>query len=480
MGKFQRLFKHTIIYGMVTVLPRVLGLFLTPLYIDKLSSQAQYGIYSVIISYMILGNVVLSYGMETAFFRFWNNSKNPSVVQSTAQVSIAVSSCIFAVIAFLLRGVISDILHIDEVFLMYAILILVLDALVVIPFAWLRAQGKSLQYSGVKIFNVTVNLLLNVLLFCVFSEVFFVENQVHYIFISNLIASFLTFLMMLRAYWVIGFHFDRAIWLKMIRYALPILLAGIAFSINEGFDRIFLKWLLPPNIADNQIGIYAACYKMGVFMTLFITAYRLGVEPFFFSSAKDRNAPQTYATVTLYFVIFGAFILLFISTFSDIFKRILIPNPIYWEAMWIVPYILLANLCLGIYHSLSVWYKVTDRTLYGAYISVLGSVVTLLMNYFLIPVMGYRGSALATLGAYASMMVISYIVGQRKYPIPYRFYRILMYLLYSIICSWVVFFVLKSYVFGVVLLIGYVILVFFFERELRSFLMGFISRKKLF
>lgn len=474
MSGLKKVFKHTFIYGLATVLPRVISVILTPLYVYELP-KADYGIYSVLMVYLILGNVLLSYGMETAFFRFMNREENPQRVQSTALTSLACTTLLFFTGGWLLRNDIARYLNYEVVFIQYALGILALDALVVIPFAWFRNSGKSVAYAVVKISNVAVNLLLNLFFFLVLPKIALsesvagyitFENKVHYIFIANLGASLLTFLALLPLYIKIKFGVCLRIWRAMFAYAFPVLIAGIAFSINEGFDRIFLRKLLPTTTADATIGIYAACYKLGMFMTLFVTAYKLGVEPFFFNKARERQAPQTYATVTYYFIIFGAFVLLFVTAYTDWFKRILIPDTAYWEALWIVPIILLANLCLGIYHSLSVWYKITDRTAYGAYISIFGAVVTLLGNYILIPILSYKGAALATLLAYGTMMLLSYGIGQSKYPVPYPIKKIGLFLGTSVAASTLVFYVFDRNIWiGSLFVIGYLLLVFFVEGK---------------
>ena len=258
-----------------------------------------------------------------------------------------------------------------------------------------------------------------------------VSDKTQYIFLANLIASLLTFIYMLPLYKRIGFLWDIALWKRLFQYAFPVLIAGIAFSINEAFDRVFIRMLYPASQADAVVGLYAGCYKMGVFMTLFITAYKLGVEPFFFSNAADKNAPQTYAKVTEYFSIFAGGILLFVCVYIDLFKWLLIPNRAYWEGLKIVPFVLMANLCLGLYHSLSVWYKVTDRTHWGAIISLIGGGITIVANLSLIPLWGYMGAAVATFLAYGGMMLLSLWIGQRKYPIPYPWQRIGGFLLLS-------------------------------------------------
>lgn len=471
MSKLKKLFKHTFIYGVATVLPRVLTLLLTRLYVDKLDTD-KFGIYSGLFVYLILGNVLLSYGMETAFFRFMNKNINREKVQSTALTSLFVSSLLFLIVAFSLRNYIAEWLNYDVRFITYSIYILVFDALVVIPFAWLRNQGKSLTYAVLKIGNVVVNLSLNLFFFLILEkESVKVENGVYYIFMSNLVASLLTFVVLLPLYFRIKLRFSFSLWKEMFRYAFPVLIAGIAFAVNEGFDRVFLRMLLPADTADATIGIYSACYKMGVFMTLFVTAYKLGVEPFFFSNAQEKNAPQTYALITEYFTIFGAFILLFISVYTDFFKFLFIRDSAYWEALWVVPVILLANLCLGIYHSLSVWYKITDRTNFGAYISVIGMIITVILNFLLIPIISYKGSALATLATYFVMMSVSYFVGQKKYPIPYNIKKMSFYLIFSVLSSFLVFYVLDRNVYvGTVFMLIYILIVIKKEPQLQKIL----------
>jgi O-antigen/teichoic acid export membrane protein len=298
------------------------------------------------------------------------------------------------------------------------------------------------------------------------NSLWFPENKVAYVFIANLIASAVTLLVLLPLYVKIGFGFSKTIWQQMMKYAIPVLIAGIAFSINEAFDRILLKYLLPENIAEVQVGLYSACYKLGMFMTLFVMAFRLGIEPFFFNHSGHENAKNTYATITKYFTLFGCLILLVVVVYIDVFKRILIPNSQYWEALKIVPLILLANLFLGIYHNLSVWYKVTDRTKFGAYISVFAAIVTLVLNYILIPIIGYMGSAIATLSAYGSMMVLSYLYGRKYYDVPYEAKKISGYLLLAIVFSAISFYAFNGNILiGTALLIVFAVIMFYSEKK---------------
>lgn len=479
MALFKKLFKQTFIYGVATVLPRILSVILVPLYVEVLLPE-EYGIYASLMAFLILGNVLLSYGMETAFFRFVTKGDvNEQTVQSTTLTSLTATSLLFLVISLLFRDSIAHVSEFKPEYVSYGLWILTLDALAVLPFVWFRVNEKPMRYAVIKIINVCINLGLNLFFFLVlpslaensnfWASLWHPENKVAYVFIANLVASALTLIMLLPLYIKIGFGFDKGIWRQMMKYAIPVLIAGIAFSVNEAFDRILLKYLLPQDIAEVQVGLYSACYKLGMFMTLFVMAFRLGIEPFFFNYSEEHNAKATYAAITKYFTLFGCLILLVVIVYIDLFKRILIPNSQYWEAIKIVPLILLANLFLGIYHNLSVWYKVTDRTKFGAYISVFAAVITLLLNFVLIPYIGYIGSAIATLAAYGSMMVLSYLYGQKYYLIPYDLKKVGGMLGLSILLAALSFYVFRGNLWiGTILLLIFVSVLIIFEK--RNFL----------
>ena len=478
MSGLKTLFKQTFIYGLATVLPRMLSFLLVPLYTTEgvLSSVAEYGEVSVIFSYFVLFNVILAYGMETAFFRFFNKESDKNSVTSTAAISLVLTSIGFFVLGYLFKNQISSLIDIEVKYIELVIWILLLDALVIIPFAWLRANEKPMRYAIIKIFNVIINLCLNLFLLLwlkdlaidslVFDSIYKPNFEISYIFIANLISSGVTLMLVLPFYTKIKYAFDAALWKRMLKYATPVLIAGVAFSINETFDRILLDYLLPENIAKTEIGMYSACYKLALFMTLFATAYRLGIEPFFFSHAKTENPQKNYARILEFFVAFGSIILLSVVVFADILKPIIVRSEAYWEAMWIVPIILLANFCLGVYHNLSVWYKITDRTKFGAYISVFGALLTLGLNFWLIPIISYKGSAIATLTAYASMMLLSYYFGRKYYPIPYNLKKIGMYLVLSVTLSMLSFYQFReNYIVGVSMLIVFLGIVYFAEQK---------------
>ena len=456
----------------------MLSFLLVPLYTTKdvLPSVAEYGKVSLIYSWFVLFNVILAYGMETAFFRFFHKEGNKNKVVGTASISLILTSLGFFVIALLFKNQIANFTNINVEYINLVIWILLLDALVIIPFAWLRAREKPMRYAVIKILNVIINLGLNLFFLLwlknivvegnLFESIYKPNFQVNYIFISNLVASAVTLGLMIPFYAKIKFVFDANLWKQMLKYAYPVLIAGLAFSINETFDRILLDRLLPENIAETQIGMYSACYKLALFMTLFATAYRLGIEPFFFSHAKSINPQKNYARVLEFFVAFGSVILLIVVVFADLLKPIIIRSEPYWEAMWIVPIILLANFCLGIYHNLSVWYKITDKTRFGAYISVFGALVTLILNIWLIPKIGFKGSAIATLSAYGSMMVLSYYFGRIHYPIPYNVKKIGLYLSISTIFSVLSFYYFReNYMIGISMLIVFLALVIMLEKK---------------
>jgi O-antigen/teichoic acid export membrane protein len=481
LSLYKNLFKQTAIYGIAMVLPRMLSFFLVRLYTDVLPNPAEYGNLTIVLAYMVFFNVILSYGFETAFFRFYNSESDKKKVVTTATTSIFFSTITFLVLALLFRNTISNYAELDVKYITYSIWILALDALVVIPFSKLRANQQPIKYAVLKIGNVIVNLAFNFFFLLILPDlaknnpgsfidsIYFPNNEVSYILIANVIASFLTLVVLSPNYFAAKWNIDKQLWKKMIQYGVPILIAGIAFAINEHLDKILLGKILPANIAKAEVGAYSACYKIGLFMVLFRTAYTLGIEPFFFSHSKNENAAQTYATITKYFVIFGSFMSLGIIVFADVIKLLLLDNPEYWEAMKIVPLIIFANFFLGIYANLSVWYKIKDKTKIGAYISIVGAIVTLALNFILIPYISYLGSAIATIAAYGSMMYISYKLGQKNYPIPYDLNKILRYLGIAIVLSSLSFYIpifRKTYIFGSLSLLFFGYYIYKNERNL--------------
>jgi len=481
----KNLFKQTAIYGIATVVPRMFTFFLTPLYTTPgVMDRAKYGEVSIIFSWLVFFNVVLAYGMETTFFRFYNSEDKKQVI-STTTISLFWSSLLFLSIGLLSRNFLAGAAGIDTEYITFTIWVLVLDALAIAPFSKLRAQNQPIMYAAIKIGNVAFFLFLNIFFLLWLPDIaknnpdgfmatlYVKDFQVGYVFVASVMASLATLLLLLPHYIKLSWHFNATLWKSMMRYALPVMVAGIAFAINETFDRPMLKFM---NVPEDQIGTYSACYRLAIFMSLYTTAFRLGIEPFFFSHAKNENAQQTYATVTKYFVIFGAVILLGVVAFADLLKLVLLRDEAFWEAMDVVPLIILANFFLGIYSNLSVWYKLSDKTRMGAYISILGAVVTLSFNFALIPVWGYMGSAIATVTAYGTMMAVSYYMGGKYYPIPYDVKKMGLYIGLSAGLSALSFYVpllRQTYIFGIVALLGFI--AFIYKNE-KTTLLKFIKK----
>lgn len=437
-----------------------------------------YGGVSLLFAWLAIFNVLLAYGMETAFFRFFNTEKDKDLVISTALISVLVSSLLFLLAAFLFKSQLTRLFDISGELTTYVIIILVIDALTIVPFALLRAKERPILYSVIKVLSVALNFGLNIFFLSslpklakangdsYWATLYQQDFQIEYVFIANVIGSLLALLLVSGRYFENSYRFDSNLLKKMLNYGLPIMIAGIAFTINEVFDRILLDKLLPEDLARSEIGKYSACYKLAVFMTLFGTAFRLGVEPFFFSHANTENPKKTYAQITKYFVMLGGIIFLSVLVFADPLKELLVRDEAYWDALQVVPIILLAAFCLGIYHNLSVWYKITDNTKYGAYISSVGAVLTLAINYIFIPKIGYMASAWATLAAYSTMMVLSYYFGKKYYPVPYNLRKIIFYGGLSILFAMLSFYVFnRNLIAGSVLLLVFLGLIYKLEGD---------------
>ncbi len=436
MGALKRFFKDTIIYGLATVLPRLMNFVLVPLHTGTLETK-DYSDNTIFYVYAAFFNVLLTYGMETAFFRFFSKSDEKNKVFSTALISLTITSILFLAVVMVFNKELANIVNLDQTYFNLLIGVLVLDTLVVVPFAYLRATGRPIKFTLIKLSNISIYVLLNFLFLWAIPKYgidfsgYDKTDLVKYIFISNLAASIFTLLLLSPYFFKTKLQFSTTIFKQLLNYGWPIMVAGLAYVINENFD----KWLLPDMLGKEINGAYSGCYKIAVFMTIFIQAFRLGAEPFFFNHSKEKNAKETYATIMKYFVIFGSLMLVFIMAYLNLFKELIVRDESYWIAIDIVPIVLLANLCLGIYFNLAIWYKLTDRTRYGMYLSIFGAVITISFNYIMIPKIGFIASAWATLAAYGSMMTLSYIMGQKKYKVPYDLKRIASYLTVAIVLS---------------------------------------------
>ena len=471
MSTLKRFFKDTIIYGIAAVLPRVINFLLVRVHTDALPTN-NYAENTNFYIWIALFTVLLTFGMETAFFRFYKAEEKKDAIISTSFISVFIASIVFLVSTFLFSNEFIKLFDFSNNILQFKLFIgiLVIDTIAVVPFAYLRAANRPIRYAIIKLLNVGIIVLIN-LIFLRFIPDFIAErksvptfliniynstNIVNFIFIANIIGSAISLLLLLPYLLKFKWSFNTLLFKKMFKYAWPIAVAGVAYTINENLD----KYLIGQLIDKSTMGIYSACYKLAIFMNLYIMAFRLGAEPFFFNHADKANAKETYAKIMNYFIIVGSLVFVGIVAFIDIIKLLFIKNSDYWEAIAIVPIVLLANLFLGIYHNIAVWYKLTDKTRYGMYFSIIGALITIVLNIVLIPKIGFIASAWATLAAYGSMMVISYLYGKKYYNVPYNLKKSGSYLIVSIIISYISFtFLRDNYLasFSLVLLFGLLI-----------------------
>ena len=442
MGLLKKLVGQTAIYGLSSIVGRLLNFLLVPLYTGIFAPE-EYGVFSELMAVVAFAMVVLTYGFETAFFHYTNKEEDSEKVLSTGFISLLVTSLLFLVFSSCYSQPIANLLHVPEYpnFIQWLVWILVLDVLTTLPFAKLRVDHRAWRFASIRLVNIAVNIGLNLFFYLLCPYLLkqgvalnFIESVydptmgIGYIFISNLIASAVMLLLVTPEIFRLKISFDFAVWKKMGKYGFPLLIGGLAYVTNEMADRLLLERLLPEDIATAQVGIYSACYKIAIFMTLFIQAFRYGAEPFFFAQAQKKDAKEQYAIVMRYFIAFTAFIFLSINVFIDIIKHF-IQDEAYHAGLDVVPILLLANLFLGMYYNLSVWYKVSEKTRFGAYLSVAGAAITIGLNVLLIPTMSYMGSAWATLICYASMCVMSYVFSRRHYPISYNWKYISFYMI---------------------------------------------------
>jgi O-antigen/teichoic acid export membrane protein len=435
LNPLRKLAGQTAIYGLPTIVGRLLNYLLVPLY-TRAFVPAEYGVVTEMYAYVAFLFIVLTYGMETTYFRFASGQQGKGSVFGTALCSLGFTSAIFALAGFTFAGPISGWMGYQNhpEYIRWFVLIIATDAITTIPYASLRLQNKPFRFAFIKIANIATNIGLNLffIVFCPYVLAHYSEGTfyqlihtfynpsigVGYIFISNLAASLVTFGMLLPDMVKQLKRPDAAMLRQMLVYAWPLLIFGLAGTINETFDRIILKYLLPKDMdVMAQLGIYGANYKVSILMTLFVQTYRYAAEPFFFAHAKETNAKETYARLMHYFIIICLLIFLAVTLFlKDV---LLFIGPAYRVGAPVIPILLLANLFLGVFYNLSVWFKLTDQTRKGALISLAGAGLTLGLNLLLIPFMGYMGAAWATIACYAFMMVISYLWGQRYYPVNY-------------------------------------------------------------
>lgn len=456
MSALRNLAGQTAIYGLSSIVARFVNFLLVPLYTSKFVFEpAEYGVVTALYAWTALLNVVLTFGMETTYFRFTaRNEVRDDKAGLGRLYATATYGLFFPALAFmLLGGAFSGHIANGLGFAPFAssvlmlVLIIGIDAITTIPMARLRQQGRPWKFAAINMLSVAVNVGLSVffILYCMkrynmgqsnalIDAVYDPSFGVGYVFAINLVATAVKLLVLLPA-WPAFRGFDRTLLRALFAFGAPLMIAGLAGMVNETADRVILKYLLPPDVADSEIGIYGACYKLAVLITLFIQAFRMGAEPFFFNHAKEKDSKETFARIMNIFVAVCMSAFLVVMLFLDLFKWF-IPNPAYHAGLRVVPILMLANVFLGIYYNQSVWYKLTDRPRVGSTISIIGAAITIVLLFALIPALGYMGAAWATFICYASMAVISYVWGQRHYPIPYNVSRVLLYMAGAVVLWW--------------------------------------------
>ena len=423
MSEMKSLAKDTAIYGLSSIIGKFLNYLLVPLYTYVLARTSDYGIVTNLYAWTALLLVLLTYGMETGFFRFANREDyDAGTVYKTAYITLLISSALFTMLIVIFHQPVANVLgypdHAEFVEMMFATV--AIDAFACIPFAYLRYQKRPVLFAALKLLFVVLNIGFNILFLVVLGK-----NDVFYVFLSNILATTIQTLCLLPMTLPKGGCFDVNVLRAMLRYSLPLLILGVAGIMNQTLDRILFPYLYSGADAEAQLGIYGACFKVAMVMMMFTQAFRYAYEPFVFSKHKDRNSVEAYADAMKYYIIFSYLILLGVIFYLDIFRYII--SSAYWEGLKIVPVVLWTYVFQGIYFNLSFWYKLTDETKWGAYFSLIGLVITLVLQIVGVPRIGYWASCGSSLVCYFVIMVLSYVIGQKKAPIPYDLKSIGLY-----------------------------------------------------
>ena len=443
MSKLDSLVKDTAIYGLSSIVGKFLNYLLVPLYTYLLANTDDYGIVTNLYAWTALLLVILTYGMETGFFRFANKEGyDAKQVYRTAYIALLSSSVLFAALCVVFQQPIANVLdypnHSEFIALMAVTV--AIDAFASIPFAYLRYQKRPILFATLKLLFVLLNIGFNILFLVILGK-----TDVIYIFISNIMATGIQTLCLLPFCLPRGARFSWSLLREMLRYSLPLLILGVAGIMNQTLDRILFPKLYPYEDANAQLGIYGACFKVAMVMMMFTQAFRYAYEPFVFSKHKNRQSAEAYADVMKYYIIFSFLILLGVIFYLDIFRYII--SDAYWEGLKIVPVVLWTYVFQGVYFNLSFWYKLTDETKWGAYFSLIGLVITLVLQIVGVPRIGYWASCGSSLVCYLVIMLLSYFIGQKKAPIPYDLKSIGGYTALTIALL-SVYYILRIYVIG--------------------------------
>jgi len=448
LSSIKKLAGQTIWYGLSSIFGRFLNYLLTPI-LATIFASADYGKITTLFTIAAFLNIVFTYGLETSYFRF-SAMQPEQKVYNTCSSSIILTTAILTGLLLLSAGSIAGFLEFSDhpEYIWWVIVIVALDTLCVMPFARLRQSGRPRKFAAIKILNILINVGLVIFFLVVckndheknantfFAVIYNPEIGLGYVIIANLVASAITLLLLAKEFFQFSFRLNPDFWKEMMRYSWPLIIVGFGGMINETIDRIMLLKLYPGTIeqAFSQSGIYSANYKLAVLIVLFIQAFRMGAEPFFFKQSTSENAQRTYARVMKFFIIACCFCFLAVVLFLDVWKYFMgTRHPEYYTGLKVVPILMVAKIFLGAYYNLSVWYKITDRNLTGAWITIGGAAITILFNWFFIPVWGYMACAIATILCYGFMMVTSYVLGQKHYPVPYAKKKLITYIVICIL-----------------------------------------------
>jgi O-antigen/teichoic acid export membrane protein len=441
LSSIKKLASQTAWYGLSSIAARFISYLLTPYLTYKLSDVA-YGENSIVYAFIPFLNVLVTHGMETAYFKF-GSKDNEEEIYNTSSFSMLFVTALVLFGLFTWRLPLANLLQITihPEYISLLAWIVALDALTTIPFSRLRLQGRPKKFALIKVGGILLNILATYALIsslpqyiqthpASFLQSIYKPNwEVGYILIAGIVQNVFVLILLQKEIRSIRFSFNFKLWRSMMAYALPLILVGFGGMINETLDRIMLGWWAPGGSADANkalVGVYSACYKLAILITISIQAFRMGAEPFFFKQAETDQAQKTYARVMKFFVITLCVMFLGVVLYIDIWK-LFIQNPAMYVGLRVVPILLIANMFLGVYYNLSIWYKLSNRTMAGAWITLLGAVITILINYIAIPHFGYMASAWATFFCYGTMMVVSYQWGQRVYPVPYATKKLIAY-----------------------------------------------------
>jgi len=484
MNPLKKLASEAGLYGLPSILGRLLNYLLVPIHTGVFVRE-QFGSIGELYAYAAFLNIIYTYGMETAYFRFTTKEKSESYY-ANAFTAVLLTSVLFSGSIFVFSNQIIQFLElgVQTYVVRYLALIFFIDAIVAIPLAKLRLAHKAKKFAVARISSIALNILFNLcflMLFPFMAKLGLINwfNQepydIGYVFLANLLANLSMVFILYREIFMqkLQFHWPKV--KKMLVYALPILLMGLAGISVEQLDKIIFTHLLPENFYQDKtsqaaLGVYMASFKLSVFMMLAVQAFRYAGEPFFFSQAEDKEAPELFAKVLYYFVSLSLVIWVGVSLNADLIGRVFLSGDEYREALFLVPILLFGKLFFGIYINLSIWFKVTDKTYYGVYISVLGGMVALVGNLLLIPILGYTGAALTSVLAYFSMMIYCYFAGQKHFKIPYPVGKIALNIIVAGVVI-VAFFYFKpssvwlNYGLGIGITLLYAGLMFLYERK---------------